>query len=167
METPLEKILVSTHKPGMIAFLDAHPECFKEAINLAISEKQPYAWRASWVLWSYMKTDDTRVKPFLKKIIHAIEGKPQGQQRELLKIIYFMELSEENEGPLFDICTKIWLEIKKSPSVRMNSLKVLVKIAQKHPALKEEILFLTRKEYLETLSPGVKRSISKLIQGNL
>jgi hypothetical protein len=36
----------------LISYLSAHPEYFEEAITLAISDKQPYSWRAAWLLWS-------------------------------------------------------------------------------------------------------------------
>ncbi len=36
METALEQILISSYKAEMISFMDAHPEYFEEAIELAI-----------------------------------------------------------------------------------------------------------------------------------
>ena len=36
----------------MIAYMETHPEAYEEAVQLAISDKQPYAWRAAWLLWS-------------------------------------------------------------------------------------------------------------------
>lgn len=167
MESPLEKLLIRAHKPEIMKFLDKHPESFKEAMQLTLSEKHPYSWRAAWMMWGYMKKNDSRLRPYLHKIISALELRPEGQQRELLKILYMMDLKEEQEGKLFDHCVNIWLAIRKKPAVRMNALKVLVKIAEKHPELKEEVKFLARKEYLESLSPGVKHSIGKLIHEKL
>jgi hypothetical protein len=40
--------LLSSYKNQMISFMNAQPELFEEAINLAISDKKPYAWRAGW-----------------------------------------------------------------------------------------------------------------------
>ena len=48
METALEWTLINTYKADMISYLAAHPEDFEEAIKLAITDKQPYSWRASW-----------------------------------------------------------------------------------------------------------------------
>jgi hypothetical protein len=39
-----------------------------------------------------------------------------------------------------------------------------VKIAKKHPELAKEISFLTEDHYLESLSPGAKNSVSKLMK---
>jgi hypothetical protein len=46
--------------------------------------------------------------------------------------------------------------------VRITALKFILKVANKHPDLLEEIVFLTQDHYLESLSPGVKRSIEKM-----
>ena len=69
METELERVLISSYKDKMISFMDAHPEYFEEAIELAISDKQSYSWRAAWLLWSCMEENDSRIQGYIKKII--------------------------------------------------------------------------------------------------
>jgi hypothetical protein len=167
METALEQILTSSGstKENMIFYLYSHPEDFNEAIMLAVSDTQPYAWRAAWLLWSCMEENDHRIKRYLKKIINTIKTKSDGHQRELLKILLQMELNEEYEGILFNLCSQIWEKINKNPSVRMTAFKILIKTAKKHPDLSREILFLTRDQYLDSLSPAVRKAIYKLKKG--
>ncbi len=148
----------------MISYLDAHPEDFEQAIELAISNKQPYSWRAAWLLWSCMEGNDPRILGYIKKIIAALADKNDGHQRELLKILLLMELNEEYEGFLFQVCVTIWEKINKKPSVRFTAFQFMVKIAKKHPALSNEIIFLTQNQYLDSLSPGVKKSIFKMMK---
>ena len=164
METALEQILTSTYKDGMISYLAAHPEDFEEAIKLAISDKQPYSWRASWLLWSCMEENDPRIKGYVKDIIDTISEKPDSQQRELLMILQKMDLNKEYEGLLFSHCVTLWESINKTPSIRHKAFAMIVKIAKKHPGLYNEVLFLTRSQFMNTLSPGVKRSIAKMIK---
>jgi hypothetical protein len=45
METPLEQVLTSYYKEAMIAYLQAHPEAYEEAIRLALANKQPFGRR--------------------------------------------------------------------------------------------------------------------------
>ena len=163
METALEHTLTSFYKTGMIAYMDAHPEDFEEAIELAISNKQPYSWRAAWLLWSCMQKNDVRVQSHIKNIIDAIKDKKDGHQRDLLIILLQMELNEEYEGFLFHICVDIWEKINKKPSARITAFKNIIKIAKKYPELSNEVIFFTQNQYLESLSPGVKKSISKMI----
>ncbi len=163
METPLEHILMTFNKKEMMAWLETHPESFEEAILLAIADKQAYSWRAAWLLWSCMEINDPRLSPFITAIIECLEIKPDGHQRELLKILYRMELSEEQEGFLFDLCMNVWEKIGKAPSVRHNAFRMIVKIASKYPDLSNEIALITQSHYLDTLSPGVRRAVMKMI----
>jgi hypothetical protein len=163
METALEKTLTSCLKDEMISFMKAHPEYFEEAIELSVSDNQPYSWRAAFVLWSVIEVNDRRIKKHIKKFVKAIKNKNDGHQRELLKILLMMEVDEKYEGLLFDTCFSIWEQISKAPAVRVNALKMIIKIANKHPELKKEISFLAQDHYLESLSPGAKHSVKKIM----
>ncbi|MEJ2105387.1 MAG: hypothetical protein P8X47_12550 [Ignavibacteriaceae bacterium] len=164
MESALEHKLLNSYKSEMISFMNAHPEYFEEAIELAVSDKQPYSWRSAYVLWSVIEKNDKRIQQHIKKIVQIVKNKDDGHQRELLKILMMMELDEKYEGVLFNICMDIWEQIDKSPSVRINALKMIIKIANKHPELRKEISFLTQEHYLESLSPGVRHSVIKLMK---
>jgi len=166
MNSRLEHVLMTFYKEGMIAFMHETPEAFEEAIALAVENKQPYSWRAAWLLWSCIDENDSRLQKHIKTIISSLKGKDDGHQRELLKILYIMELSDEDEGYLFDFCISIWEKVLKKPSVRIMAFKFILKIARKYPELKEEISFLTENRFLETLSPGIKNSVLKMISVN-
>jgi hypothetical protein len=163
METPLEYILTTFNKKEMMAWLEAHPESFEEAILLAIADKPTYSWRAAWLLWSCMKDNDPRIRPFISGIIKCMDIKRDGHQRELLKILYLMDLSEEQEGLIFDLCMNVWEEVGKAPSVRHNAFRMIVRIASKYPELSSEIALITQNHYMETLSPGVRKAVMKMI----
>jgi len=163
MQSPLEKILISSYKEEMITFLKTHPEYFDEAIRLAISDNQPFAWRSAFILFDCIDENDKRVKKQINAILNCIKDKKDGHQRELLKILYKMKLNKQQEGIVFDICIRLWEQIGKDPSVRMTALKFIIKTANKYPELLEEISFLLQEQYLVTLSPGVKNSIRKMI----
>jgi hypothetical protein len=164
METELEYILTHSYKADMISYIKSHPENFEEAIKLAISDKQPYSWRAAWLLWSCMDKNDQRVHKYIDKIIDVLPTKDDDQLRELLIILQRMELSGDQEGKLFDLCINTWENIGKQPSLRFNAFKLIVKIAKRHPDLSNEINFLTESHYMDSLSDTVKKSILKMMQ---
>jgi len=151
-------------KEELTAFLERHPERLEQVIDTALTDEQPQAWRAAWLLNHSIKENDQRVKTHIKQILKVIKAKKDGHQRELLKILYKMELSEKQEGLLFDICMSIWESIHKSPSVRGTAFIYLIKIFQKYPELKNEIEHLTQSHYTATLSPGIKHSFNKIIE---
>ncbi len=163
-ETSLEYALTHAHKNEMISFMKAHPEYFEEAIELAIKDKQPYSWRAAWVLWSCITKNDDRVQKHIYKILKSIGDKTDGHQRELIKILLEMDLNEEQEGYLFDICVSLWEQVEKKPSVRFTAFRFINKTAYKYPDLSKEILLLAQEKYMKTLSPGVRKSILKMLK---
>jgi len=163
MKTALESVLINSHKDEMISFMDTHPEFFEEAIELAVSNKQPYSWRAAWLLWSCMKKNDQRIQKKIKIIINVLASKNENHQRELLKILQQMELSEEHEGVLFNHCVTVWEKIDNKPSVRYNAFKMIIKIAKRHKDLKNEIALLTQNQYMNSLYSAAKKSIFKMV----
>ncbi len=163
-ETPFQELLLSSYKDGMIAYMNTHPEAYDEAAKLAVTDNQPYAWRSAWLLWSCITPDDARAKKHLNNFIKYIPAAQENQKRELLKIALSMKLSERQESRLFDISIDLWKDISKDPSIRMMAFRMLVKIAEKYPELKTEILLLADEHYLKTLSPGIQHSIRQLLR---
>ncbi|NWF88335.1 MAG: hypothetical protein HXY50_02625 [Ignavibacteriaceae bacterium] len=163
MTSVLEEKLITSYKEEVVSFLNNHPEYFEEAIQLAIADKQPFSWRAAFLLVNCMKKNDNRVQKYINQIVESIKTKKDGHQRELLKILFNMEIKGKHEGKLFDVCMSLWEQINKQPSIRITALKFILKIAKKHPELKEEIVYLTQDHYLEFLSPGVKKSIERMM----
>jgi hypothetical protein len=162
LETELEHILTNYNKTAMISYIAAHPDCFNELIDYAISDKQPYSWRASWLLWSCMQDNDQRLHGHINQLIDAIPSKNDEQQRELFIILQKMELSEESEGIVFNICVSVWEKIHKKPSVRFNAFKLITKIAKRYPELSNEIEYLIQEQYLDSLSSGARKSILQM-----
>mgnify|MGYP002632460324 CR=1 FL=1 len=165
MDQSLNNILTARlRKEEITAFLKKHPDQLEQTIKIALTDSQPEAWRAAWLLNHYIKENDECVKIYIKKIIKTIPSKPDGHQREFLKILDKMELSENQEGLLFDVCMSIWESVHKSPSVRGTAFMFLVKMMKRYPELRNEIGHLTQSHYTATLSPGIKHSFNRIVE---
>jgi hypothetical protein len=164
METKLEHILVNSHKAELITYMGSHPENFDELIKLAIADKHRYSWRAAWLLWGCMSPNDRRIRKYIKRIIDVLPTKMDSQQRELLIVLQRMELNDNHEGYVFDICTKIWQKTSNTPSLRYNAFKLMVKISKKHPDLFKETNYLAKPLYIDLLSSTVRKSIFKMLE---
>ncbi|MCF8259391.1 MAG: hypothetical protein K9J12_01340 [Melioribacteraceae bacterium] len=164
MNTELEQILLKCYKEEMIAFLQSHPEHFDEAVKLAIADKPRISWRAAWLIWSCLEENDPRIRKHVKSILKSVPTKPDGHQRELLRILMVMKLKDNEMGLLFNMCLNLWENIEKTPSVRFIAFKFITRIAKIHTELTNEITFLTQNHYLETLSPGVRNSVKRMIK---
>ena len=163
MKSQLEIQLIQSYKAENITFLNNNPQYFTEAMELAISDKQPYAWRSAFLLFSCIKENDKRIKKHIPAIIDSMKNKKDGHQRELLKILYKMKLKSEFKVRILDICMNLWQDITKAPSVRITAFKFIVKIIIKQPADVSKIEYLTRGQYNESLSPGIKRAVQRII----
>ena len=91
----MEHILTHSYKADMISYMKFHPEDFDELIKLSIANKQPYSWRAAWLLWSCMDKNDPRIHRYVEKIIDTLPTKCDDQLRELLIILQRMELNDD------------------------------------------------------------------------
>ena len=165
MEESLQHILTARlRKKELTAFIEKHPAQFEQVINIALTDEQPQAWRAAWLLNHCMKENDQRLKVHIKSIIKTISTKQDGHQRELLKVLDKIELNEKHDGLIFDVCMTIWEAIHKSPSVRGTAFMCLLKIIKKYPELRNEIEHLTQSHYTDTLSPGIKHSFNRIVK---
>lgn len=151
------------NKEELAKLLNADREKFEQTIVIALDDMHPVSWRAAWMLYHTMEEQDSRLQPYLPQLINALNGKGDGHQRELLRVIGLLEITEEYEGILFDACMEIWEQVGKIPSVRIFAFRIITRIASKYPELKTEIGFLTQPHYTETLSPGIRNSVQKLL----
>ncbi|NIJ44692.1 hypothetical protein FHR24_001131 [Wenyingzhuangia heitensis] len=151
-------------KDFLIQTFQEQAEVHAAAIQIALTNKQPHAWRATWILTHCTKKDDDRIHPYIDDFIQNIPNKKDGHQREILKILAKMKLDDEQEGKLFDTCMNLWEDITKSSSVRHFAFKQIYKTYQKYPELSGELAFICQEQYLETLSPGIKKIIDRIIK---
>ena len=139
---------------------------FDELMEIALQNHTPASWRATFICHHKTSTYDPLLAPYIERIVVALPTKKDGHQRELMRLLLKSEINEELEGKLFDSCVTIWEAVEKSPSVRILAFRIIAQIARKYPEMKNEIQFLTENQYIETLSPGIKRSIIKIIKAN-
>ncbi|RFC54029.1 hypothetical protein [Brumimicrobium aurantiacum] len=161
--TPLESILTKSYKQEMLDYMEANPQDFNELVELAITNKQPYSWRAAWLLWSCMKKNDEMVAPHIGRLIKGLDSFKDGHQRNLINILLKMDIPEDYEGQLFDICVNLWMQIEKQSSVRIKAFEVMVSLAKTYPELQHEIKALASDEYIDALSGGIRKSCLRLL----
>ncbi len=162
---PSLKEILSGHlqKDPIVSLLRENPVVFDEAIHLALQSDERTSWRAAWVLFHAMEDHDTRLQTHLAAFVSALRGKRDGHQRELLKIIERLKPDENLEGELFDLCMAIWENQGKSPSARITAFRIMFGIAKKYPELLQELKFLLQEHYTESLSPGIRHSLRRML----
>jgi len=163
MSDTLRSVLIRRRKSEMVEFMSNHPHSFDQAMELALGNEENLSWRATWLVAGIQKKNDLRIKPFIQKIIDILPDRDDGHQRELLKILLKMELDEDFESLLFDISVTLWEQVRKQSSVRYYAFLGMMKVVEKYPELKNEVISLTQPHFINSLSPGIRKGIYKSI----
>lgn len=150
-------------KEDVVKLLNSNIDCFYQTLGIALESDYPASWRAAWVIYNSIERNDSRLQKSVADIIKAIRGKREGHQRELLRITGQLEIPEEFEGVLFDICMDIWEKTSNIPSLRLFAFRNIYRIASRYPELKTELTALTQPQYIETLSPGIRNSLRQML----
>jgi len=150
-------------KAELMAHLKEHPEYFEEAVQLGLSLTDPFNWRAVWALREAYGKGNIKLLPYLDEIIDTLPKTKEGHQREWLKTVMAYPLNEEQEGKMFDICLTLWEQPGKAPAIRHSAFIFLARVIKKYPELWNELAPITDEEYLDSLTPGVRHSVEKLL----
>ena len=150
-------------KDFLIQLFQEQKEVHAAGIQVALSNKQPQAWRATWILTHCTAKNDPRIIPYISDFIEKIPKQKDGHQREIIKILDKMKLNDEQEGKLFDFCMSIWENLAKASAVRYLAFKFIHKTCQKYPELNGEMTFISQDQYLETLSPGIQKIVKRMM----
>lgn len=125
------------------------------------------SWIHAWQINHVKKTELIKIQKQVDKIISAIDGKNDGHQRELLKVLLKLNLTDDQLSLLWDICLRIWLDIQKQSSVRISAYKILVNAAKKFKPLSDELVRLTEEKHITSLSNGIRNSTYKNLLSEL
>ena len=125
------------------------------------------SWIHAWQINHVKKTELIKIQEQVDKIISAIDGKNDGHQRELLKVLLKLNLTDDQLSLLWDICLRVWLDIQKQSSVRISAYKILVNAAKKFKPLSDELVRLTEEKHITSLSNGIRNSTYKNLLSEL
>ncbi|MDB3905464.1 hypothetical protein N9335_03195 [Crocinitomicaceae bacterium] len=142
-------------------FINQSEEHIRKMVELSVCDVKDVSWRAAWLLGKSITKLSNPIQKYHLKIIKGISEKESGHQRELIKLVIDKNLSEEEEGRLFEVCIEIWKDIHKKPGTRSYAFNYIHKMITKYPDLKNELSGLFDTKYLDTLSPAIKKSIQK------
>lgn len=158
------KVLKGGTKDYILRQIEEKRDLLRPFMKLAIQPDNPLAWRAAWAVSYSMKQNDPVVQPFLPSLTSLIPVKSTSLNRELLKILLQSDLPEDLEGQVFDVCVNFWENTSLQSSVRYYAFKFMVQVMEKHPEFEAEMAYLADPMYLDSLSIGIRQSVTKIIQ---
>jgi len=160
-----EVLLNRPMKEQMLQEVQADPDLIAPLIAFSLTLTKDLGWRAAWVLRSFIKKNDARLLPHIDQALALLPQFNEGHQREWLRLLEKITLTEDQEGPIYDACLAIWAQVHKKPGVRIVALEYVASLVKKYPELMPEVRQFLQPEYQEGLSPGILKSYYKLVAG--
>ena len=150
-------------KEELLAELQSRDELHPLIVELAAQYSRPKSWRYAWLTFHLLPAGDPSICASLRKLIESLAHCPEGQQREILRILEREEIPEDYTGLLFNHACQIWEQLNKRPGVRIFAFRVMMKVARQYPELVQELKAFDQEHYTESLSPGIYQAFKKLI----
>ena len=134
-------------------------------IEIALYDTNQKSWRAAYLVDKINDKHPQLLLPFLNKIIDQVKiEKSAAKRRHFLKLISMNELTNRQQGFLFDFCIKTFTSDKEPVAVRVHAMQVLFNIAVNETDLIPEILLVIESEMENHLSAGIISRGKKLIE---
>jgi hypothetical protein len=158
----LSTYLVSKfRKETMLEDVQENPALIPELIRLSQLDEQPLGWRATWILRHSIDDNHRALVAVLPKIITRLPVMHESHQREWLKAFHGQVIHDDQLGVLFEVCADLWMDISHHAALRATACEWLMIIATKYEELKPEVVLLMQEDYIEILTPGIKKSLQK------
>ena len=137
---------------------------FSELLQMALHEKDPLAWRASWVLDGSDEEKPGMALKHISTIVKALPGlKSKGSLRSLLRMLSRHDIPEEEQGKLIDLCFS-YLVSKLFPlAVKAHAMMIIYNHVLIYPELKDEFITVMM-DQADNNSVGFKTRAKNLIK---
>ena len=147
------------HKESLLAKIKSDKDNFSKLLRWSLLNAQPLGWRATWLLRQIVEKRDPRIAKVISQVIEQYRQFNHSQRREWLKMLIDQHISEDEEGQLFDLCIEEWKQIHNQPALRASAIFLVFSFLKKYPELINELNHLMTADYLDELSPGIKKGV--------
>ena len=136
---------------------------FSTLLQLALQEKDPLAWRASWVLDGSDEQKPGLAKSYISEIVTALPDlKSKGSLRSLLRLLSRHDIPEKEQGMLIDLCFSYLVSESYPLAVKAHAMMIIYNHVLLYPELKDEFITVME-DHMEKNSVGFKSRARNLI----
>jgi len=138
-------------------------ENFIVFLELALHEKDPLAWRATWILDGCDEEFPGLASNHISKIIHKLPDlESMGVVRSLLRLLCRHEIPEEEQGLLIDLCFGYLVSEHIALAVKVHAMQIIYNHVLLYPELKHELITVIE-DQTENNSVGFKSRGRRII----
>jgi len=114
---------------------------FEALLDLALHDKDPLAWRASWVLDGSDEQKPGLASSYLSKIVQSLPAlESKGSLRSLLRLLCRYDIPEEDQGLLIDLCFRYLVSELYPLAVKVHAMQIVYNHVLIYPELKDELV---------------------------
>lgn len=137
---------------------------FKTLLQLALHEKDPLSWRASWILDGADEKKPGMARKFVSRIVLALpEMESKGSLRSLLRLLTRYDIPEDEQGLLIDLCFSYLVSELYPVAVKAHAMQIIYQHVLIYPELKGELIAVIE-DQMENNSVGFKSRGHNLIK---
>lgn len=140
------------------------PSKLKELMELFFDKEMRVCQRAAWPLGMIGSKNPELLIPYLPQLIENLK-KPHHDAviRNTFRIWEEMDIPEDYEGQVYDICFEKFTDVKQAIAIRVFAMTVCANIALKYPELIDEIKPVIE-EYYPHGSAGFQSRSKKILK---
>ena len=114
---------------------------FDELLSLALSDQEPFNWRASWGILYFSEKYPEKIQPHLRAIAEKLpELSSHTQIASLLRLFDKIQFDLEEFGDLLDYCIHVIRIPQPREYIKVIAINMLIKFCKKNTELKPEII---------------------------
>lgn len=151
-------------KELFIREVHGNPAHFLSLLELALHEKDPIAWRASWVLDG---SDEQHAGLATSSLNHIVQSLPalesKGSLRSLLRLLCRYDIPEEDQGLLIDLCFGYLTSELYPLAVKVHAMQIVYNHVLIYHELKDELVAVLE-DQMENNSVGFMSRGRRLIK---
>ena len=137
---------------------------FSTLLQMALHEKDPLAWRASWVLDGSDEEKPGLALKHISEIVNTLpDVKSKGSLRSLLRLLSRYDIPEEQQGKLVDLCFSYLVSELYPLAVKVHAMMIIYNHVLIYPELKDEFITVME-DQVENNTVGFKSRARNLIK---
>jgi len=137
---------------------------FRTLLEMALHEKDPLAWRASWVLDGSDERKPGLALNHISFIVRALpELESRGSLRSLLRMLTRYDIPEKEQGLLIDLCFSYLVSELYPLAVKAHAMMIIYNHVLIYPELKDEFITVME-DQADNNSVGFKTRAKNLIK---
>lgn len=140
----------------IIALIGNNHAYFLELMHLFLTDEYRVVQRVAWVVGALGETHPEWFIDFLPNIIQKIkQPEHEAVKRNCLRVLTFLDIQEEWQGEVFDICFHIIGSFEELPAPKAYSITIITNYIKTYPELALELNILLE-QILPNEGPAVR-----------